>query len=945
MQAKRFLSIFLAVILGTSFYPLPGVRAGELNQTDPVASARALLSQMSPEERIGQLFLVSFSGINTDNRTSIYDLIVNHHIGGVVLLGANGNFSAPSDTATATYNLISSLQNLERETSQGQLPPPTETPSTPLAVGTGMPVTPSVQSASTNYIPLLVGISQDGDGYPNDQILSGLTTLPTPMAIGATWDTNLSQQIGTIAGKELASLGFNLFFGPPLDVLDSPQETAGNGLAADVFGGDPYWVGMMGQAYITGLHAGSSGKMIVIAKHFPGTGSSDRPQGDEPATVRKPLDSLKQIELAPFFSVTGNAPNPQAEADGLLVSHIRYLGFQGNIRVTTRPVSLDSMALSQILSLSPFVNWRLNGGLLISDDLGSPTVRKFYNTTGQAFEAQLVARDAFLAGNDLIYLGNIQSDDAPDNYTSVLNVLSFFVQKYHDDPTFAQKVNDAVVRILAAKYRLYPDFFFPYVIPPASGLDSIGQSQDAIFKIASQSATLISPSAPDLPTVLPAPPSPNDRIVFLTDTRPGQQCSSCPVQARIDVDAMENTVLNLYGQRFGGQITSGHLVSYTFSDMAAILDGGSGNPDEETNLRLAQWIVINILDAEPNQPQTIALNRFLSERQDLLRDKRVIVFSFNAPFYLDATDISKLTAYYCLYSKSAPFIQAAVRLLFQEISASGASPVSIDGVGYDLFTATSPDPNQIINLALDQAPQTSTPSSVTPAVTATPSFKVGDTVSIGTGVILDHNQHPVPDGTDVQFTLSSSGDTGIIQQVDSATTLGVAHASFAISRPGLLTIKATSDPAIKSLVLQLTVSNAGLSVSVITPTSQFHPTPTPSVVPTLISPVASSTSQGTPGFGGWLLMLVSLTGIAFLTFWYGGRFTSQRWGARWAFCSILGGLLAYNYFALKLPGAAALIRKGGMLAIVGVVILGAACGAGAGVAWMRLANGKEKQPN
>jgi beta-N-acetylhexosaminidase len=57
----------------------------------------------------------------------------------------------------------------------------------------------------------------------------------------------------------------------------------------------------MGKAYISGLHTGSKSRMVVIAKHFPGRGSSDRSPEEEVATVRKSLEQLKQIELPPFF--------------------------------------------------------------------------------------------------------------------------------------------------------------------------------------------------------------------------------------------------------------------------------------------------------------------------------------------------------------------------------------------------------------------------------------------------------------------------------------------------------------------------------------------------------------------------------------------------------------------------------------------------------------------
>ena len=141
---------------------------------------------------------------------------------------------------------------------------------------------------------------------PTDQILSGLTPLPSEMAIGATWSPELARRVGEVNGRELSALGFNLFLGPSLDVLEMPAVSGGD-LGTRVFGGDPFWVGEMGSAYVEGLHSGSDNKLLVIAKHFPGVGGSDRLPEEEVSTVRKSLEQLKQIELAPFFAVTGNA--------------------------------------------------------------------------------------------------------------------------------------------------------------------------------------------------------------------------------------------------------------------------------------------------------------------------------------------------------------------------------------------------------------------------------------------------------------------------------------------------------------------------------------------------------------------------------------------------------------------------------------------------------------
>ena len=483
MRLKRMLlAVMLSVLILTSIgTPFP-VRA---QTAAPPLEVLQLFDTMTPEERVGQLFLVTFTGADTSQQSQIYDLIANHHIGGVVLSAGNDNFVAAPNTVTAAYQLIQNLQDIEWNTVQNLSGTPSATPTSPHA-----------------YVPLFVALSQDGDGSPGDQILSGLTPLPSEMAIGATWQPDLANQVGSIMGQELSALGVNMYLGPSLDVVDSPNPSVNGDLGSSVFGGDPYWVSQMGSAYIGGLHAGSQDKMLVIAKHFPGEGSSDRLNAQEIATVRKSLDQLKQIDLNPFFAVTGSVSSPNSTVDGLLVSHIRYQGFQGNIRATTRPVSFDPQALAAILSLPQFSSWHDQGGLMVSDDLGTNAVRQFY-ISGTSFSAPTVARDAFVAGNDLLYLGNIISSDESDSYSTVLEILSFFAQKYRQDPTFAQRVDFSALRILSQKYRLYGSFDIANVLVPKSGLDIIGQPQTITLDVARHSATLVSPGAQDLTTLIP----------------------------------------------------------------------------------------------------------------------------------------------------------------------------------------------------------------------------------------------------------------------------------------------------------------------------------------------------------------------------------------------------------------------------------------------------------
>ncbi|MCE9646314.1 MAG: hypothetical protein K8S20_09975 [Chloroflexi bacterium] len=903
-------TLFLLIFITALLVPAP-VQA---QPSESTSAAQVILNSMTPEERVGQLFLVTFSGSDTGTTSQVHDLITRFHVGGVMLLAQNNNFTA--DTISQSHDLIGALQRLEWNNSVNPEPDSI----------TGL-------ITETAYIPLFVGIAQEGNGYPTDQILSGLTPLPSEMAIGATWNTDYAKQVGEVRGAELSALGFNMFLGPSLDVLDAPT-TSGGDLGERVFGGDPFWVGEMGSAYVAGLHSGSGNKLLVIAKHFPGVGGSDRLPEDEVSTVRKSIEQLKQIEFVPFYKVTGNAVSKESTVDGLLVSHIRYQGFQGNIRATTKPISFDPQALKQILALPQFADWYSSGGLVISDDLGTRAVRDFYESGGVPFSARTAARDAFLAGNDLVYLGNIKSNDAPDSYTTTKRVIEFFAQKYREDPAFARRVDESVVRILTVKLGLYKTFILPNVLMSPNQLDQIGTATDLTFDVARNSATLISPELQDLASVMPLPPQSDERMVFITDAENVQQCAECAQQPSLAVDALQQAVLHLYGPQSGNQTTNFRLSSYGLQNLEALLDN-LDVPSVEEDISRADWVVISLADASRGQPALIS--RFLRERPDLLREKRVVLFSFGAPYYFDTTTISKFTAYFALYSKQPQFVDIAARLLFQELTPVGASPVSIPGIGYDLISIMAPDPEQIIPLFLDLEPVVQDPQAlVTPEPTPIPLFQIGDTIAIRTGVIKDNNGHSVPDGTPVQFSMMLTGEGGgILQQADAVTTQGVARAAFGLVNPGLLEIRVVSEPAVISEVLQLDVSQSGaVAVTVVVPelTQSTEPTPQAPVVEIVNRYVSP---EGHPRFLGWFLAMLFVVFSIWITYSTGSRISDRRSSLRWALGIALGGLLAYNYLALGLFGITNWLIASGMSGVLAFVFLGEIVGLIAGWVWSR----------
>jgi beta-N-acetylhexosaminidase len=913
MDVRRIvLGLALCSMLLTSAAQSAVAQGG--TQPETPREVKQLFTKMTPEERVGQLFLVTFSGTDTSETTQIHDLVANQQVGGVVLLAANDNFAAAPKTVDAARQLIRGLQQIEWDSAINP------------------PVDPTTgQAEPRTYVPLFIATIQDGDGAPGDQILSGLTALPSEMAIGATWSPQLSEQVGEVMGRELAALGFNMYFGPSLDVLENPGATPGIDLGASVFGGDPFWVSMQGSAYITGLHTGAASRLLVVPKYFPGRGSADRSSEQEVATVRKSLEQLQQVELAPFIAVTRKSAAPEATADGLLLSHIRYQGFQGNIRATTKPVSFDAQALSSILSLPDFAAWRTAGGLIVSDNLGTKAVRQFYSA-GTDFPARTVALDAFVAGNDLLYLGNIVSSDAPDNYATVLEILSFFAKKYREDPAFAQRVDAAVLRILTMKYRLYGAFTLGSVVRGPANLSQLGTSEQSTFDVARQAATLLSPNAKDLSSVLQTPPRGRDRIIFFTDSSMAQQCTACTATPGLAVDALQNAVVALYGPESGNQTSSFRLSSFSFDDAANFLAGKSP-PYLPEGLSAAGWVVFALVDNTHGQAQL--LSNFLAEQKDLLRDKRVILFAFGAPYYLDATDISRLTAYYALYSKQAPFVQLAARILFQEVTPAGASPVSIPSLGYDLISITAPDPNQIIALTLDLPSASLATGAPTPEATAVPLFKIGDTIALRTGPIMDHNGNPVPDGTVVQFSMNLRGEGGgILQQAEAVTSQGIARVSFGLDKPGLLEIRATSDPARISEVLQLDVSSVGQPAAVTVIVPQLTE---PAEVPAARTPEVAQndfvSSQGTLRFSAWIVTVLMALAGALLVGFAGTRIVGTSWGIRWGLVALAAGLVPYNYLALRLPGGSAFAAQNGIGGIIVLTAIGLLAGWGSAWLW------------
>ena len=115
--------------------------------------------------------------------------------------------------------------------------------------------TPAIGSLCIPAANLEDGPAGVGDG------LTGVTQLPAPVAVAASWDTAAEQLYGQTIGAEQASKGTTVDLGPTINIVRDPRW----GRAFESIGEDPYLNGTLGAANIRGVQ--STGVMAQV-KHL-----------------------------------------------------------------------------------------------------------------------------------------------------------------------------------------------------------------------------------------------------------------------------------------------------------------------------------------------------------------------------------------------------------------------------------------------------------------------------------------------------------------------------------------------------------------------------------------------------------------------------------------------------------------------------------------------------
>ena len=735
----RSLVLAMLLVLLAQGGPLAHAQDGQ----DAQQLVDRLAAALDPQEKVGQFLMVEFTGINAAPDSTIATLIRDYKIGAVYLNAANCNIvnGAGQDLAQC----------------QGYGFPNDADPDTPAQVSNLSNALQTVACAATSVdveggsycLPLFVSIDHEGDERPLTRLLNRFTPMPSQMAIGATWEETQAHAVGCIAGQELAAVGVNMLLGPVADVLDKPRSGERGDMGVRVFGGNAAWVAKMSRAYVRGVHDCSDGRVLTVTKHFPGHGGSTRDIEDEVALVYKSLADLQSLELVPFAAVARlDDQDPAGVTDAMMTSHLRYPPVQGS--ATAPPVSLDAAALSAFMALPEFASWRQDH-LLMADALGVKALRRLSPDTG-TFRHCEVAKKALMAGNELIpllpwYSGETDEGWEQDQVPMIEETAECLVQQYALDQAFRQRVDDAVKRVIRTKLRLYPNLSLEEtLVDESAAAAKVGNGRDTIYDLARDAITLVYPSSVELRDRLPLPPQTNERILFV-ECWPDARCSSAPIN-----DSLEAMTLRLYGPGATGQVSPANLSTITYGDLADLMDGKLA-VDKAAEIRKklteSDWLIFAQADYNPNPfpvPASGALKRFLAPPwATLAESKKLVVIAFNSPYHLDATELSKVTAYFAVYSKSEPFREVALRAVFQDLARfPGAPPVDVDGAAYYLSYQLAPDPAIAILLTL-QWPEGG--------------LAVGGTLRAQAGPVRDRNGNPVPDGRSVEFRFEPAGGT------------------------------------------------------------------------------------------------------------------------------------------------------------------------------------------
>lgn len=324
-------------------------KKGQEGETDQAgtAKARQLLADMSLEDKVAQLFVITPEAL-----TGIEDVT------------AAGESTSRAYDACPVGGLVYFQNNLE---SEDQL----------------RTMLTNMRQISTSRagVPAFLSIDEEGGEVAriaNHESFSVENTGPM-QEIGKSGDKTEAYAAGAAIGGYLKDYGFNLDYAPVADVAASEENSV---IGNRSFGTDPQTVGEMTAEAVKGF---KSQGMLTVLKHFPGHGSTTEDSHQEFAYNNKTEEELKSQDFVPFQS------GIEAGADMVMVGHICVPTVTGD----DTPSSLSTKVVTDILRGE--LGFK---GLVITDALNMGAISGSYEAAEAAVRALEAGCDLLLMPED-----------------------------------------------------------------------------------------------------------------------------------------------------------------------------------------------------------------------------------------------------------------------------------------------------------------------------------------------------------------------------------------------------------------------------------------------------------------------------------------------------------------------------------------------------------------
>ncbi|MBN2399072.1 MAG: glycoside hydrolase family 3 protein [Candidatus Aminicenantes bacterium] len=302
---------------------------------------------MNLHEKIGQMIIIGFRGLEAGEHSPIVRDIRAGRIGGVVLFD----------------------RDLALETDERNIRSPQQVKT----------LTASMQTLAAT--PLLIAVDQEGGLVARLKETSGFPGTVSADYLGRVDDTDLTMTYAAQSAAAMAACGINLNFAPLVDLNVNPKNPI-IGRYERSFGTDPDRVVRHALAVIEGHRRHGVGCTL---KHFPGHGSSRQ---DSHLGVTDVSDTWNETELKPYRDIIACG-----QADAIMTAHIF------NSRLDPEyPATLSKKTISSLLRKKMRFP-----GVIISDDMEMKAISDAYGRE-TALELTLNAGvDVILLANNLVY--------------------------------------------------------------------------------------------------------------------------------------------------------------------------------------------------------------------------------------------------------------------------------------------------------------------------------------------------------------------------------------------------------------------------------------------------------------------------------------------------------------------------------------------------------------